>query len=165
MASIQCKICKKGIHYHGEPTGVEYIIIERANWDRIMHSSFDPSQRTYNVIDEYPKLFRSDTIPEDFPDVIEKFWKCPDCGTLLFFDHEGRVTNTYVPDEQLIYSLSEMKAYGVFFDDYAWDELTERAISNKKIPEIIPATNSIYISENGLVMQEDSGNVIYYKKQ
>lgn len=28
MASIQCDKCRFGIHYHGEPEGIEYIFIK-----------------------------------------------------------------------------------------------------------------------------------------
>lgn len=73
MASIQCTNCKLGIHYHGEPEGIEFILIERKDWDKIISSNFDPKNKKINAQTGYPNLYRTDTIEEDFPNAVKKF--------------------------------------------------------------------------------------------
>mgnify|MGYP000246414220 CR=1 FL=1 len=99
MSSVKCSKCGAGIHYHGEPDGTEYIYIPKSDWDIITSSHFDPAEKIFDDTKDYPKLFRSGTIEEDFPAAIHKFWQCPKCGTLLFFDDEGNVVSIFEPSK------------------------------------------------------------------
>ena len=99
MASIQCIKCKTGIHYHGEPEGIEYIFIKEKDWDRIITARFDSQNRQYINGSSLPMLYRADTIESDFVDLIVKAWKCPECGTFMFYDEHGRVVTAYEEDK------------------------------------------------------------------
>ncbi|MBR4514155.1 MAG: hypothetical protein IKO61_04650 [Lachnospiraceae bacterium] len=95
MASIMCKKCNTGIHYHSEPNGIEYTFIKENDWIIICNSCFDGKAKEMDTEKYYPKLFRTDTIEEDFSELIYKAWKCPACGSIIIFDAKGQPWKTY----------------------------------------------------------------------
>ncbi len=95
MASIQCSQCKTGIHYHGEPSGIEYTFIKEDDWGKIIISRFDPQNKRFAEGSSVPMLFQTDSIESDFESAIWKAWRCPECGTIMFFDKNGRVIREY----------------------------------------------------------------------
>ena len=137
MASIQCRNCKCGIHYHGEPSGIEFILIDYHEWEKIISSKFDPKKKVIDPQTGYPKLFRTDTIAEDFPEAIKKFWKCPECGSLIFFDRKGRVIAEYLPDTDPESDEIVCGQTAICFDDYRWDKITEAGMPVSKLAEKI----------------------------
>ncbi len=160
MASIQCVKCKRGIHYHGEPDGIEYVFIKVRDWDRITATRFDAKNKQYVNGSSYPKLYQTDTIESDFEDLIVKAWRCPECGTFLFCDEHGRVERAYEEDGS---EGSEKKRVGkdyVVFDDYSWDLLTDSAVANWKIPKRLISSTYASFSDSGLTLIRAGGEVI-----
>ncbi len=153
MASLQCQNCKYGIHYHNEPSGIEYVMIEVPDWIHITSAQFDPKNKEIDVKTGYPKLYRTDTIAEDFPNAVRKIWKCPKCGTMILFDKKGKVRTAYIPNEDNVSITREKEWTGICFDDYQWDKLTEAAFPDRQLPEKINEFYEIYISEDELVMK------------
>lgn len=138
MASLKCSNCGYGIRYHSEPEGVEYIYISKKNWCKICSSKFNAKDKVYNdELKKYPKLFRTDTIEEDFYNEIIKVWKCCKCGTLHAFDKNGKVTNVYVRKEICINN--DVSEEGIFFDDYTWDDITEKSMPNNMLKNQNPS--------------------------
>ncbi len=135
MASLQCIKCRAGIHYHGEPKGIEYRFIKLEDWDSIITSHFDYKNKQYVKDGLSPMLYQTDTIEIDFDDLIVKAWKCPECGAFLFYDENGKVIRVYEEDVSEEKEKGEVSCNYVVFDDYYWDTLTESAVPNCKIPE------------------------------
>lgn len=156
MASLQCGNCKYGIHYHDEPSGIEYVMIAFSDWAEITAAKFDPEKK---ILDKtgYPKLYRTDTIEEDFPGAVKKFWKCPKCGTLFFFDENGKVITSYIPDTDSMPDIVERDWMGICFDDYQWGKLTEAALYDEQLPEKVKNFYKIYISEDELALKHEPG--------
>lgn len=160
MASIQCIRCKAGIHYHGEPEGIEYIFIKEEDWESITTTRFDSQNKQYVNGSSFPMLYQADTIESDFVDLIVKAWKCPECGTFMFFDEHGRVVKAYQEDEC---KGCEKQIDGfdhVVFDDYSWDVLTESAVANWKIPKQYSPTIHARLSDSSLILIRTGGEVI-----
>ncbi len=158
MASLQCKNCKYGIHYHDEPSGIEYVMIEFPDWIKITSAKFDLENKVIDIKTGYPKLYRTDTIAEDFPNAVRKFWKCPKCGALIFFDEKGKVKAEYIPNGDDTQVTSGIEWTGIAFDDYHWDELTEAALPDKQLIVGISGFYEIYISEDELVLKHGTGD-------
>ena len=118
MASIQCTKCKTGIHYHGQPKGIEYIFIKECDWDKITSSSFDPKNKQYKSESFPPMLFQADTIEADFEELIEKAWKCPECGCIMIFDVHERVVAAYQEDGCEERENCDISYNYIVFDDY-----------------------------------------------
>ena len=104
MASIQCIKCKAGIHYHGEPAGIEYVFIRLEDWDRIITTRFDSMNRQFINGSTFPKLYRTDTIESDFAGFIVKAWKCPECGTFMIF-LTGKYHNSFVRQSMPVFMI------------------------------------------------------------
>ncbi len=134
MATLKCKIFEYGIHYNSEPSGVEYIFIKNKDWKLICDSKFDSNKIETDEQGLYPKLYRTDTIEDDFPNMIMKIWKCPECGSVYLFDKNGDVIKTFKKADQR--ADGEIICEGIAFDDYTWDKMTELSIPNEKIKEI-----------------------------
>lgn len=164
MASIQCKNCKCGIHYHGEPSGIEYVLIDCHDWEEIITAKFDPKNKVIDPQTGYPKLFRTDTIEEDFPDAIKKFWKCQDCGSLIFFDERGRVTTVYSPENDDMLDVAAIGITAFYFDDYQWDEITEAGIPVEQLTEQITRYNKFCVCNQTLVLLDAKNAVIQQYK-
>lgn len=164
MASVKCSKCGFGIHYHGEPNGTEYIFISKADWEEITSSRFKSGEKVFDGERDYPKLFRSDTIEEDFPTAVRKFWKCPKCGAILFFDDKGNVINIFVPAEQDDSVSSDDIETGIIYDDYSWDTLTEASIADKSITEKYPPNASMQLSNNLCEIADQDGNKTFFRK-
>lgn len=139
MSSIQCNVCKHGIHYHSIPNGTEYRFINIENWQIICNSKFEKSNIKIDDSNIYPKLYRSDTIEEDFSDSIIKFWICPFCGTIIFFDTDGNVTNTFIKTNEKP-DLDDC-IEGIIFDDYSWEDLTDKCLPDKKLKDTTPTAH------------------------
>lgn len=86
MASIKCGKCNAAIRYHGEPCGIEYIMISKENWRMMASKVFDSNNKEFCGDGQTPKLYRTDTIEVDFPKMLARYWKCPICGSLHFFE-------------------------------------------------------------------------------
>ena len=165
MASVKCSKCGYGIHYHGEPNGTEYIFILKADWEAITSSCFDPKDKVLDSNKDYPKLFQSDTIEEDFPGAVHKYWKCPKCGSLFFFDAEGNVTRMFAPtDQEDSVSISDDIENGVIYDDYSWDALTEASIADNAITEKHLPNATMQLSDKLCVIVDQSGNKTFFRK-
>ena len=165
MASIQCSKCKAGIHYHGEPEGIEYVIITYHDWETIITSRFNRANKQYDEINNYLKLFRADTIESDFPGTVHKAWKCPVCGTVMVFDEHGRVIKVFeewcVKEEN---SEKEVLEY-VIFDDYTWDRLTDSTIPDWQIPDQFEPTAYANLTDKVLeVMNSDRACIKMYNE-
>lgn len=160
MASIQCIKCKSGIHYHGEPEGIEYVFIRAKDWDNIISSRFDPNHKLYLGAGSSPMLFQTDTIEADFEDLIGKAWKCPKCGTIMTFDKNGRVIQAFEIDDSKKRGKSDTSSDYVVFDDYSWNILTESAISNSSIPKQFKPTFCAKLTESNLVITNNDGVIL-----
>lgn len=136
MASIQCSKCNTGIHYHGESNGIQYYFIKKNDWKKICTSYFDKYNKIFSE-GNLPKLFRSDTIEEDFSNNIIKAWKCPHCKLFMFFNRNDEITNEFEPikidNTNIISASTDSQTDYIVFDDFTWDKLTERAIPNNEI--------------------------------
>lgn len=164
MASILCSKCHQGIHYHGEPNGIQYVMICKTDWDKIVSSDFDSRQKIIDQTSGYPKLYRTDTIEEDFPESVKKFWKCPHCATLHFFDTDGRVVSVYEPAVLTKEKWGSGHIEGWFFDDYKWDELTEKMLPDSKLSSKTGELNELIVSSDAVVMRNaDTDMVNTYK--
>ena len=128
MATLKCKVCGTGIHYNSEPSGIEYIFIKKEDWMLICDSRFSAEKKEMDEQGVYPKLYRTDTMEEDFSDMIVKCWRCPECDTVYVFDDKGNVTDVYQKDEAAVEEI--ILNEGVLFDDYTWDRITELAVPN-----------------------------------
>jgi hypothetical protein len=153
MASVKCGICGEGIHYHSMPNGIEYTFINNVTWDKICSSKFNSDQKEYGLNQVYPKLYRSDTIEDDFENEIIKAWKCPNCKSILIFDKLCNVTNTYYVCDDI--DEGNIIQEGVVFEDYLWDKLTERAVSDEKLVNQKP-TVYIRVFGNSFVVSRKS---------
>ncbi len=157
MASILCKKCGEGIHYHGEPCGIEYRYIKSYDWDRICGSRFDSTKTDKSG---YPVLYRTDTLDEDFAESIVKIWRCPNCGSLIVFDEKGKMKKIY--NESGSSDMGDVVSEGVAFDDYLWDMITETAASDSSLSSQKP-TAYIKIYELGLIASMEK-NFVDVKK-
>ena len=161
MASVLCSNCNIGIHYHSEPGDVQYIYINSSDWLKICNSAFDQNSK---IIDDhgYPKLFRTDTIEEDFGSLITKVWKCPNCGSIMAFDDEGRVCRTYCKTNEPLDR--KLISEGMAFDDYLWAHITETAKPNGVLKTQSPSS-FVRVYENGIEVSPDEkfSNVKIYK--
>lgn len=165
MASVKCSNCGFGIHYHGEPNGTEYVYISSIDWTEITSSCFNSRKKFLDANTGYPKLFRSDTIEEDFPAAIKKFWKCPKCDSLLFSDDEGNIINSFAPTEHGESApTSNNLESGVIYDDYLWDDLTEASIADNHIAEEYPPTAFMQLSDTLCKITNPSGNTTCFRK-
>ena len=165
MASIQCIKCKAGIHYHGEPEGIEYIFINEKDWDKMISSYFDPLNKQYINESDVPKLFRSDTIESDFEEqLIIKAWKCQACGSIVFFDRHGRTIGTYEENQTEETEWNEPNSNYVVFDDFLWNKLTDSAIPNSKIPQYFKPPIYARITESWLALFMNDGEVKKYSR-
>lgn len=151
MASLQCSKCGEGIHYHSMPEGIEYIYFKKIVWDSICTIKFDKSKKIMDESGIYPKLFRSSTIENDYSGQYMKIWKCQVCGTLHMFSNDGSVTKVFVKDNNEIND--EAFEDGIMYDDYLWNEITDRDISNEKLSSIAP---SLYVrlAEKSMVISK-----------
>ena len=144
MASILCSECNEKIHYHGVAEGIEYTLIDIKKWKNICNSKFDKNKKEYIQDGKYPKLYRSDTIENDFPDDILKFWKCPNCGCAMFFSSDKSVSKVFVKTDSVL--MGSIQFEGLIFDDFLWQSFSENPIPNNGLGEISP---SAYIRGDG----------------
>ena len=88
MASLKCGNCKEGIHYHGEPNGIELRVFSSDVWKKVIESKYNPKAPKMHT--EYltpsPYFYTSETILHDFKGMYCDIWRCPNCGTLPVFD-------------------------------------------------------------------------------
>lgn len=135
MASLLCSKCKTGIRYHGEPEGIEYVVITMRDWDNITSSRFDAKEKQFLEGSKIPKLFRTDTIETDFADSIQKVWRCPECGALMLFDNGGKVVEVFEEDDECEYSVDEVISTFVVFDDYTWTSLCDSMVPDREVAD------------------------------
>ena len=130
----------------------------------ITSSRFEPDNKQYYPGSKSPRLFAADSIEPDFPEMIVKAWKCPECGSLMFFGENGSVSATFEEDTNASIADPSMGDRYVIFDDYAWDALTESALPDWKISEHFRPVSYADISEEYIrvVGLDDDG---YVKKQ
>jgi len=154
MASLKCSVCGEGIHYHSTPADVEYRYISLKDWKEICRTKFDKSNKIMDSSGSHPMLFRSDTLDDDFADKIKRFWKCPQCDSWHFFENE-KVAKVYkIKEDVKEIQVDKIGLEYVIFDDYMWDELTEKSIPNEMLAEIVPTyyakiyDNYVVISSN-----------------
>ena len=150
MASIKCIQCDYGIRYT-EPSGIEYIIITADDWNTICESVFGPNRVQLDETGRYPKLFKSDTIEDDFPGSIKKVWKCPKCGCIHVFDKEGKRIESY--HQSNTDDLGELIYEGIIFSDYLWEKITDRALPNRELKNQKPNA-FLKVFEKGMIASE-----------
>ena len=151
MASILCSKCNTGIHYHSEPQGIEYYFIKQDDWKEICQSKFNPDKKEMNHT-RYPRLYRTDTLEDDFAKSIVKMWKCPNCGTFMLFDNRGNVTKTY--EESNVSFVGESIFEGIYFDDYLWDQITNASKPDISLHGQKPS-GFFKLYEKGLILSLD----------
>lgn len=164
MASIQCDKCRFGIHYHGDPEGIEFVFIKNDDWTIISSSKFDPKNKQFRTGQTSPMLYQTDTIELDFEDSIRKAWKCPKCGTIMFFDSQGKITASYEEAFELESLKIDSKYNFVVFDDYSWDVLTESMMPNWKISEQFTPSGMARLTSRELILAESGGRIKTYKR-
>lgn len=152
MATLKCKVCGTGIHYNSEPSGIECIFVKKEDWMLICDSRFIAKNKEMDTQGAYPKLYRSDTIEEDFSDKILKCWKCPECGSVYVFDEKGNVISTYQKTEERSDEL--MICEGILFDDYSWDRITELSMPDIELKSVTP-TYYIRCYQYSFIVSED----------
>lgn len=152
MASIKCSKCGSAIRHHGEPCGIEFAMIPKGVWEQMQSAKFVANDKKYDECGQYPKLYRTDTIENDFPDLIVKCWKCPKCNTIHLFEKDGKVKQLFIPGENVEIEKTEFFSEGVIFDDYQWDKLTEMAVPLEKLKEIIIEPMRYLFEKNFLVI-------------
>ena len=155
MASLQCSVCKNAIRFHGEPVGVEFVMILKEDWKKIVTSEFRPEAKTYISGTRYPKLFRTDTIEEDFPGMVKKFWKCQECGSLFFFDELKNVSESYVMSREEVCEDFQLQQEYIVFDDYLWDEIMESGLPVSKIEEKFKIFARAKMTKNYIIFKYD----------
>jgi hypothetical protein len=122
MSSLKCSFCGEGINYHGIPNGIEYVFFSASDWQSIEEENI-----------------KSDVLELEKYEKIVKAWKCPECGTFAFFNNRVKVNGVYTPKNEI--STDELKKpieFGVFFEDYIWDEITETDIPASEILKTFP---------------------------
>lgn len=151
MASLQCSKCGEGIHYHGIPQDIEYIYFSKDVWNTICSTNFDKTNKVMDESGNYPKLFRSSTIENDYQGQYLKIWKCQKCGTLHFFSDEGSVKKVFIIDDKEI--TQEISDEGIIFGDHLWDEITEKDIPNNQLISIRPSF-FVKIGKNYIIVSD-----------
>ncbi len=151
MASILCSNCSTGIHYHSEPQGIEYMFFEVEKWKEICNSRFNPQFKEISN-DGYPKLYKTDTIEEDFKGEFIKLWRCPKCKSLMLFGDNGKVVTCFIPKEKVL--LGNLKLEGLAFADDLWERITEKARPDMELKGQQPSVY-VRIYDNGLEISED----------
>lgn len=122
MASLKCSFCGKGIHYHGIPNGIKYIFCSLSDWQTLENENLN-----------------ADCLELEHYEKFIKAWKCPKCGTFAFFDDRVHVGKVYTPKKTFsTNSLQNPINFGVFFEDYTWDKITESDIPTKEILQKFP---------------------------
>ncbi|MCF0229573.1 MAG: hypothetical protein HUJ76_07790 [Parasporobacterium sp.] len=143
MASLKCSKCGEGIHFHSIPQDIEYTYIPKSTWIDICNSRFNKSAIVMDSSGMHPKLFRSDTIENDFEGNIYKMWKCPNCGTMHLFDKNGHVNEVF--EEASTTEKNALLDEGLVFSDYYWDNLTEKAVPD----ELLKSERPTYYCRKG----------------
>ena len=139
MASLKCSFCGNGIHYHGIPNGTKYIFCKMEDWQEIEQQNL-----------------RSDEIELEYYEKFIEAWKCPKCGTFAFFEKRVHVSDIYTPNkENSTDEMSGQNTFGVFFNDYLWDEITENNISAKYILKTYPQHLWILKNQNEMRIFSD----------
>lgn len=164
MATLKCKNCGYGIHYNAEPSGIEFVFIKKDNFQMIINEHFDSEKKEIDEQGKYPKLFRTDTIEEDFSDMILKVWKCPECDSLYRFDDSGNVISTFLKADEA--KLDQDYTEGIVFDDHLWSKITDVAKPVAMLRDVMP-TFFVRIYQDKIVASKDSGfkDNIWFIKQ
>ncbi|MBQ1863241.1 MAG: hypothetical protein II561_10750 [Thermoguttaceae bacterium] len=159
MASLKCGKCKEGIHYHGEPNGIELHVFSSDVWKEVIESKYNPEAPKMHT--EYltpsPYFYTSETILHDFKGMYCDIWRCPNCGTLHVFDAAdgNRVASTYVPAETPFEVDTNQSFTHVIYDDFAWFEFYETPTPNTELEQNIPPTYYAVVSGNRLALFKD----------
>ena len=112
---------------------------------------FDPNRVHLDEAKRYPKLFRSDTIEDDFPGSIKKVWKCPKCGCIHAFDKKGKRIKSYHQSDAA--DLGELLYEGLVFNDYTWEKITDKSLPNKELINQKPNA-FLKVYEKGMIVSE-----------
>ena len=158
MASLQCTNCNNSIRYHGEPRGIEFTMISMENWERIISSVFNPEMKEYLDGTRCPKLYRTDTLENDFPEAIIKYWKCDKCGAIMFFNEQNEIDEIYIEHVSIEENVSGGKEY-IVFDDYKWDEITESALPVTTLQGKVLGNKCILLDKKYILIKDDKGNI------
>ncbi len=141
MASLKCSHCGEGIHYHGEPIGVELRAISQELWD--MFSSTDKPIICYLL---------------DGNDDYCLIWKCPECGCLHVFEgYSAKVWHSYFFTDADI-DITSARKYLVF-SDYLFYDVSEADMTASEFfgKADYDSDNFFYalINENGIITYSD----------
>ena len=131
--------------------------VVKKDWNMIGSSRFDPRKKQYADGSPSPKLFQADTIESDFEDIIVKAWKCPECGTFMFFDRQGRVISEYKEDDSKDSKGADVICNYVVFDDYSWSALTDSAVPDWKLTKHFKPKVYAKLSDSKLTLIDTDG--------
>ncbi len=108
MASLKCSKCGRGIHYHDEPNGTEWIVFELKTWEKLLSSQKELSS------------YKSDTNSGWY-----SIWKCSECGTLhVFKTNEIHLYKAFEYTDN-IFCEKDKGEKCIAFEDLVWDQITE----------------------------------------
>lgn len=147
MASLKCSFCGNGIHYHGIPDGTEYVMIKEKDWYDITKNVFDPNNKISK--NNYPMLFKSDTMEDEFSEFFIKFWMCKKCETIALLNpNDITVDKIYVKSENENKNILGERYF--VFSDIDWDKITEDSIPISQILNKYSPTYIIYMDNMSL---------------
>ncbi len=159
MASLKCGNCKEGIHYHGEPNGIELHVFSSDVWKEVIESKYNPEAPKMHT--EYltpsPYFYTSETILHDFKGMYCDIWRCPNCGTLHVFDadHNVYVVKIWVPTKKPIEVDFSHGHTHVIYDDFTWSDVTELSLPNTEIESRFPPNYYAVVQEDCLMLFKD----------
>ncbi len=141
MASLQCSGCGEGIHYHGEPEGIEYVAFELDSWNSLIDTDL-----TIISYDEHTDRYLT-------------MWRCPECGTMhVFKPNSNWVWKVFKPCNETTLSVAGGTEY-IIFDDHNYFDITETDITGKEYMNTYPEKSRMYgvILGNKMVFFKTAG--------
>lgn len=143
MAVRGCGFCGFQIRYHGEPEGnvpVQHIFCHLNDWREL---------EVENLTADWLEMEHE-----------EKFiyaWRCPRCGTFIFFNYLLKNIGTYVQSENFSSALmQEPFEFGPFWNDFQWFNITESNDNfTSEVLTKFPSNRWLAKNENELRIYED----------
>lgn len=143
MAVRECCFCGFQIRYHGEPEGkypIEHIFCNLKDWRKL----------------EIENL-TADWLEGEHEENFIYAWRCPRCGTFIFFDYLLRSIGTYVPIKNFSSeSIQEPVDFGPFWNDFQWFDITESDVTASEVLTKFPNNHWLEKNEDELRIYEDA---------
>ena len=143
MAVRGCIFCGFQIRYHGEPEGttpIEHIFCHLDDWNK-----FEVENLT------------ADWLESNHEESFSYAWRCPRCGTFIFFDYLLKNIGTYTSNE--IFSNSPMQEpaeFGPFWNDFQWFDITESDVTAAEVLTKFPGNYWLEKNEDEMRIYEDA---------